>query len=127
MSKSFASSFGWAIALCAMFAAGPAAAGPPATAPGQSASSDKLDRGLREALSGAHQPSRVRVIIRVDANSRAALKQSLIAQGHGFKKEHRLVSALTMEVPTTALRGIANMPGVTTVSLDAKMTSTATP
>ena len=82
---------------------------------------DKLDRALTEA---ADRDGRVRVIVQVDPGSRGAVKRALTAQGYVVANEHAVISALSLEVPTKALDGIAHMPGVPSISFDAPMQPT---
>ena len=63
---------------------------------------------------------RTRVIIRVAPGYRASLKNVWKNKaGNSMKREHRLLSALTMEMPTAGIDALARTPGVLSVSIDA--------
>jgi len=110
----------------ALLVSAPASAG--AASPQGPTAPSKLDRALRDVSDGkGRAPSRLRVIVRVAPANRQAVKRSLAAQGNTIRYEHTLISALTVEVPSSALAAIARMSGVTSVSLDATVTGTATP
>jgi hypothetical protein len=82
-----------------------------------------IDKAVEAALTNGDAPTRL--IVRVDPTSRAALKNTWRQQRHAIHHEHALVSALTIEVPAAAIDGIARMPGVLSVSIDAPLESEA--
>ncbi|MGH2400400.1 MAG: hypothetical protein ACRDF6_11185, partial [bacterium] len=57
----------------------------------------RLDTAVESAI--AHGEGPARVIVRVSARDRAALKNTLATRGHSVKREHALMSALTVELP----------------------------
>ena len=105
---------------------------------------EKLDSGLKTALRGhgarakAARPGisttaqedgadRVNVIVRTRPGSRGAVRRKLSADGRNVKAEHRMIDAISMEVPVNALAGLANNPNVLSISIDANLTSSSTP
>ena len=77
----------------------------------------KFDAVLAKRLASGSNISE-RVIVRVAPHKFTSLRASLRAAGHRFRKEHRNVSALTLNVPRAALAGLINHPDVLSVSAD---------
>lgn len=65
----------------------------------------------------------VRVIVRVTPERRGALKQTAEKQGHVVKREHALISALTIELPERALKALTREEGVLSISFDARVST----
>lgn len=80
-----------------------------------------MDLMVRRAVA-ADEP-RVRVIIQNDRQIRSALKGVFARAGGVVRREHALLSALTVTVPARALPGISRMPGVRSISIDARVSS----
>ena len=85
----------------------------------------KLDRILQEEAARG-RGTRVRVIVRMDPSRRADVARALDAIGRG-RREHRLISGFSLEVPADALNGLANVPGVESISIDAPLSASAVP
>src|SRR5688572_12085242 len=62
---------------------------------------------------------KISVIISVDSQNRPNLKRFLAAGKHQMRWEHTVVSAISVEIPVSALERISNLPGVSAVSFDA--------
>src|SRR5689334_3144569 len=118
MTKRVSTYLGSAVAVLALLAAGPAAAGPRHGAGLPPRLDAKVDKGIRDAVAESDADTPVRVIVRVDPGSRAAVKQALAGRGRKVGKEHALISALSLEVPANDIAGLADTYGVTSVSLD---------
>jgi hypothetical protein len=84
----------------------------------------KLDRVLQEEATRG-RGKRVRVIVQMDPTRRADVTRAFDAQGRG-RREHRLISGLSIEVPASALNGLANLRGVESISIDAPLTASQT-
>src|SRR4051794_28594577 len=98
--------------LATLVAIAPAAAGPRAKAP--------VDRSVREAMK--HGNKTVRVIVRVAPSSRLALKTAWSkGAGRTLRREHGLISALTLDIPAKLVDTLAEAPGVLSVSIDAPL------
>ena len=94
--------------------------GAPVVAAGQ-ASDAKLDRALRSVKGGGKQ----RVIVRMKAGGRAAVREALKKHGDAVKAEHPSIEALTAEVHAEDLQALAARGDVESVALDAEVTTTA--
>src|SRR5207244_1272235 len=67
---------------------------------------------------------RLRVIIRAVPGRQQAVRGYLNAHGgHRIVAEHRLIQAVTADIPAGALRALENNPFVASVSIDASLTS----
>src|SRR4051812_15066262 len=96
--------------IATLMAIAPAAAGPRASAP--------VDMSVREATK--HGAKTVRVIVRVAPSNRLALKTAWSkGAGRKLRREHGLISALTLDIPANAVDALAQAPGVLSVSIDA--------
>jgi serine protease AprX len=96
--------------LASLLAVAPASAKPRAKAP--------VDRSVREATK--HGSKTVRVIVRVAPDSRLALKRAWSkGTGRTLRREHGLISALTLDIPANAVDALSEAPGVLSVSIDA--------
>src|SRR4051812_37300710 len=101
-----------AASLATLVAIVPADAGPRGKAP--------VDRSVREATK--HGNKTVRVIVRVDPSSRLALKNAWgTGNGRTMRREHKLISALTLDIPSNMVDKLAEAPGVLSVSIDAPL------
>jgi hypothetical protein len=63
----------------------------------------------------------VRVIVRVAAERRTALKLAWEQRGHRVKREHPAISALTIELAEHALEALTREEGVLSLSFDASV------
>ena len=69
-----------------------------------------------------------RVIVRVAPGDRAALKSAWrLKAGRVLRREHKRLSALTMEMPTAEIDALARTPGVLSVSVDAPVKAHTVP
>lgn len=76
-----------------------------------------VDSVLQGAIAAGAK--RARVIIRVDPDRRRALKEELKRQRYEVKREHPLISAITVDIPLNAVDHLARRPGVRSISSDA--------
>ena len=85
----------------------------------------KLDRAL--ATASAADTGVQRVIVRTVPGARGAVRDRLAAGGHRVKGEHASIDALSLDMPSTALAGLAADPNVLSISSDAVVTPTGSP
>src|SRR5262245_26228886 len=86
----------------------------------------KIDAALQAALR-SQESRRLRVIVRIQPGRRGIERQELEGNGFAVRAEHKLINAISLEVPASALSGLANNPNVLSISIDATMTSTGAP
>src|SRR5690242_3030562 len=78
----------------------------------------KLDERL--AAKVRHSDSTTeRVIIRTTSEGVSGLTHALERGGHEVLRRHRIINALTARVPVEALQGLARLPFVESISMDA--------
>jgi serine protease AprX len=78
----------------------------------------KLDDRLAATIrTGDSSPQRV--IIRTTSEGIPALTRALERSGHAVLRRHSIINALTARVPAAALEGLARLPFVESISLDA--------
>ncbi|MBI4265294.1 MAG: S8 family serine peptidase [Acidobacteria bacterium] len=78
----------------------------------------KMDKKV-ESISKKGGNARTRVIVRTTASDRPTLKNAWSRQGHKIRREHRVLSALTMEIPARSIDALSRAPGVLSISIDA--------
>ena len=81
-----------------------------------------LDKPLSTVLEALPQDT-TRVIIRTERGALTAVLQLVTALGGRVLAQHRLIDALTVELPVVHLALVARLPGVLSVSLDAPVAS----
>ena len=93
-------------------------------APQSHPAATKIDRGLREAIRSGNttQP----VIISVKPGYRDALRQALERHGDRIVSDHELIDALSVELHTADIDGIASLASVDALSLDAPVAASST-
>src|SRR5262245_6462334 len=86
----------------------------------------KIDAALQAALQ-SQEPRRLRVIVRIQPGRVGFERQALKGNGFAIRAEHKLINAISLEVPASALSGLAKNPNVLSISIDATMTPTGAP
>jgi len=84
----------------------------------------KIDRGLREAIRNGQATQSV--IISVKAGYRDALRQALERHGDRIVSDHELIDALSVELHTGDIDGLASLASVDALSLDATVAASST-
>jgi serine protease AprX len=80
----------------------------------------KLDSALRMALRDDGNIRRD-VIARIQPGYRTNVRQQLEDKGFTVRTEHPLINAISVQVPTNALVGLAKNPNVLSISIDARL------
>ena len=107
-----ASALGLVLAISA-----PATADNPAA--GHGSKSARFDAAVQDWNDHGNGPDRQRVIVRMVPGTRGAAVRALRAGGLNVKAEHPLIDAATLEVPRSALDGLAHNPNILSISSDA--------
>ena len=77
----------------------------------------KLDAPLSASVRAHHSDTK-RVIIRATSDGDSRLTNALKASGHGVRRVHSTINAITANVPVAALEGLSQLPFVESISSD---------
>ena len=120
MTSGFGKAVWGAIVVLALCAPVDAASGP---GKGGGQPSGKLDQALRTKGRSGSSADRQTVIVTVKRGAKVGVRQHLEAAGGRVKKDHGIVSAMTVSVDARGLDALVNDPDVESISSDAAMSA----